>query len=203
MRYRVASLALLAAVALVALSAALAAALGAASGTTADGVPRAALYGHRGFAFVVSFLAAPTHHFTRRPYEATGRRRETAIVAGSRYEATFSSRYGRGTEVVAVVKLAKRPMSTCELVHTLLPGGRCPTTRIRDVGIPPGRQQVTVFHVVFSCPAKVCEGQGGAVAILRGKTVYYASVSNAARTTIEQVLDSLSPSSRSWVRHTT
>lgn len=157
-------------------------------------IPPATSYGHGPFAFKVTFLAKPGHHFERHPTGPTGRPL-ASIVADSRYQATFSSEYGTGTEIVAVVELARRPTDTCQVVRLLFhgPTPKCPTTRVRNRKIPPGSHVFTVLHTVVRCPVKSCEGYAGAIAILHGKMLYYVSIENAGRTTVERVQGSLSP----------
>jgi hypothetical protein len=144
----------------------------------------------------VSFLAKPRHYFERHPTGPTGRRL-ASIISDSRYQATFSSGYGTGAEIVAIVELARRPTDTCQVVRILLRGPtvKCPTptARRRNRKIPPGPHAFTVIHTVVRCPVKSCTGYGGAIAILQGKMLYYVSISSAGRTTVERVQGSLSP----------
>lgn len=158
---------------------------GAASGTA---VPATASYGRGRFVFKVAFVAKPTHsfHLTHR---------SKGVESGTVYRSRFASSYGNGSEMVAVVETTQRPSDACQVVHILLPGPqrRCPTADIRNRTIPPGASRVTVFHGVWRCPAKLCEGFLGAVAILQAKMLYYVGISGADRTTVEQVVGSLSP----------
>ena len=133
----------------------------------------------------MSFLAKPTA--TRQESRITG------VVAGTDYQAHFTSTYGTGGEIAAVVQLVQRPSDTCKVVHALLHGTlRCPTADIRNRRMPPGTSRVTLFHEIGRCPAKLCNGYLGAVAILQAKMVYYVGLSGTDRPTVEQVLRSLS-----------